>query len=131
MLYEKLEIENVREMVREFYAMILKDERLSPIFIKSLGDDLNSGRWSEHLHTLDKFWGLMMGGQKGYMGDPFPAHAFLGPLEREDFEQWLKLFHEVVFRLFVPELAAKFYKKAEILAEQFIGNLGIDDEDDD
>jgi len=130
MPYDKLTPENIREMVRDFYAKILQDETLSPFFINALGDDLEAGKWPEHFHTLDKFWGLMMGGIKGYGGDPFPAHAFIGALSREDFEQWLKLFHEVVHRMFVPEIAAKFYKKAEILAEQFIDNLGIDEDDD-
>ena len=131
MPYEKIDVDNIREMVRKFYALILKDETLSPFFIKALGDDLEKGKWPEHFHTLDNFWGLMMSGHKGYMGDPFPAHAFIGPLYRETFEQWLKLFHVVVYEMFVPTLADKFYKKANILAEQFMDNLGINDDEDD
>ena len=131
MPYDKVTIDSIREMVRDFYAQILKDDILAPIFIKSLGDDVSSGKWPEHLHTLDKFWGLMMSGQKGYMGNPFPAHAFLGPLSRESFERWLELFHEVVYRLFVPKIAAKFYKKADVLADHFMDNLGLNDEDED
>ena len=130
MPYDKVTIDSIREMVRDFYAHILRDDILGPIFIKSLGDDVNSGKWPEHLHTLDRFWGLMMSGQKGYMGNPFPAHALLSPLYRETFERWLALFHEVVYRLFVPEIAAKFYKKADILAEHFMDNLGINDEEE-
>jgi truncated hemoglobin YjbI len=49
----------------------------------------------------------------------------------EPFERWLKLFKEATDKYFVPELAEKFYKKADILAEQFIENLGIDDDDED
>ena len=131
MPYETVTIESIREMVRDFYAQILKDDILAPIFIKALGDDINAGKWSGHLHTLDTFWGLMMSGQKGYMGDPFPAHAFLSPLYPETFERWLELFHEVVYRLFVPQIAAKFYKKADILADQFMDNLGLHDDEDD
>ena len=129
--YDTLTIESIREMVRDFYAKILKDEMLRPIFIKSLGEDVNAGKWPEHLHTLDKFWGLMMSGQKGYMGNPFPAHAFLGPLTPENFERWLELFHEVVHRLFVEKIADKFYKKADVLADHFMDNLGFNDEEDD
>ena len=70
-----------------------------------------------------------MTGQRGYGGDPFPPHAFIGPLSREMFERWLELFKETVNDLFVPEIADKFYSKADRLAEQFIENLGIDDED--
>jgi len=123
--------DNIRIMVRDFYAIILKDDMLSPIFTKALGDNLNGGKWSEHFNTLDSFWILMMVGAPGYNGDPFPPHAFLGPLSNEHFERWLELFHEVVYRLFIPEIADKFYRKAEILAAQFIDNLGINDDEDD
>ena len=130
MLYEEIERESVEKMVREFYALVLKDEILSPIFILSLGHDITKGKWPEHLDILDNFWGSMMTGNRGYMSNPFPAHAFLGLTSREPFERWLELFKEVIYKLFVPKLAEKFYKKANILAEQFIDNLGIDDEDD-
>jgi len=131
MPYEVVTVDSIREMVREFYTNVLEDDMLSPIFTKALGNDVEKGKWPEHLHTLDRFWGLMMSGQKGYMGDPFPAHAFLSPLYPETFERWLELFHEVVHRLFVPEISGKFYKKADTLAEQFMDNLGIKDEEDD
>jgi hemoglobin len=91
---------------------------------------LSNGKWHEHLNTLYKFWDLMMTGKRGYGGDPFPPHAFIGPLNRETFERWLQLFQKTVNELFVPEIANKFFTKANKLAEQFIENLGIDDEDD-
>jgi len=131
MPYDTIDRAKIEEMVRDFYAIVLEDDILSPFFTNALGDNLENGKWHEHMHTLDDFWVLMMTGKPGYNGDPFPPHAFLGPLSREIFEHWLKLFHEVVYRLFVPEIADKFYGKANILAEQFIDNLGIDDDDED
>ena len=131
MPYDTVDRDNIKQMVREFYAIILKDDILSPIFIKALGEDLSNGKWIEHFHTLDDFWVLMMTGKRGYGGDPFPPHAFIGPLYLEHFERWLKLFHEVVYQMFAPEIAEKFYKKAEKLAEKFIDNLGINDEEEE
>ena len=131
MPYDTVDREKIQEMVRDFYSIILKDEMLSPFFTKALGDDLKNGKWPEHFNTLDDFWVLMMLGVPGYNGDPFPPHAFLGQLSNENFEHWLELFHEVVYRLFDTSIADKFYKKASILAEQFIDNLGINDEDED
>ena len=130
MLYDTVDRGKIEEMVRQFYGTVLKDDMLAPIFIKSLGDDLNNGKWHEHLNTLYKFWDLMMTGRRGYGGDPFPPHAFIGPLHRVTFERWLKLFKETVNQLFNPEIANKFYVKANRLAEQFMNNLGTDDEDD-
>jgi len=131
MAYESVDRANVELLVRTFYDRILRDEMLSPFFIRALGSDLNGGKWYEHLRTLDSFWLLMMNGEFGYKGDPFPAHAFLGPLTRAHFEQWLKLFKQTVEELYTPEISAKFYKKADILAEQFIDNMDIDNDDDD
>jgi len=130
MPYDTVDRGKIEQMVREFYTVVLKDDILSPFFINALGDDLKNGKWYEHLNTLVNFWMLMMEGEKNYWGDPFPPHAFLGPLSPETFERWLELFHEVVYRLFVPEIADKFYKKAVILAEQFQENLSDEDDDD-
>jgi hemoglobin len=130
MPYETADREKIDEIVRQFYAVVLEDELLKPIFIKSLGADLNAGKWETHLHTLSDFWVLMITGKRGYGGNPFPPHAFLGPLTREMFERWLELFKKTVYEMFVPDIADSFYKKADILAEQFMDNLGVDDEDE-
>lgn len=131
MPYDVVDRDKIKELVRYFYANVLKDDSLAPVFIKSLGDDLENGKWVEHLYTLDSFWVLMMTGVRGYGGDPFPPHAFLGGLTREMFERWLELFREAVDKLFISEIADKFYKKADVLAEQFMENLGFNDEDED
>ena len=131
MPYDKVDRESIEELVHKFYSLVLQDDILRPFFVKSLGADITQGKWPEHFDILHNFWALMMTGDKVYMSNPFPAHAFLGLVEREPFERWLQLFKEVTHQLFTPEIADKFYKKAEILAEQFIDNLGIDDEDDD
>lgn len=133
MLYENAERESVEKMVRTFYARVIEDDVVGPFFIRALGRDLKNAKWYEHLNTLDRFWMLMMTGERhGYWGDPFPPHAFIGPLERTTFERWLKIFREVVDELFVADVADKFYLKASTLAEQFMENLDVDgDEDDD
>ena len=68
---------------------------------------------------------MLMNGESGYMGDPFFPHSFLGELYPETFERWLEVFDEHVRKLFIPEIAEKFYKKGEILSEQFMQRLEI------
>lgn len=131
MPYDSVDRGKIEEMVKEFYSLVLQDDILGPIFIKKLGNNINNERWYEHLNTLYNFWLLVMTGKSGYGGHPYPAHAFLGPLYPETFERWLEIFHGVVNKFFVPEIADKFYKKAEILAEQFMDNLGLNDDDED
>lgn len=131
MLYDTVDRGKVETMVRQFYADVLKDDIVGPYFIRALGDNLNNGKWYEHLHTLDNFWLLVMMGEKGYGGHPFPPHAFIGQMYPETFQRWLALFKGVVDSLFIPEIAEQFYKKADILAEQFMDNLDINDEEED
>jgi hemoglobin len=131
MPYETADRETIHAMVLEFYALVLKDDILGPIFTRVLGEDMERGKWREHLYRLDEFWILLMGGVSSYKGDPTPAHAFIGGLTPESFDRWLQLFKQVVDRLFVEEIAQRFYKKAEIVAVQLRENLGVDDEDDE
>ena len=120
----------IETMVRQFYATIIKDDIVGPYFIRALGSDLKNDKWYEHFNTLDRFWLMMMNGEDGYWGDPFPPHAFIGELYPQTFERWLKLFRQTVSDLFIPEIADKFYKKAEILAERFMEYLEVGEEED-
>lgn len=131
MLHDSVDRGKVEQLVREFYAVVLKDELLSPFFIRALGNDLKNGKWHEHLNTLANFWMLMMEGEKNYWGDPFPPHAFLGPLSPETFERWLKLFNQTTSQLFIPEISDRFYSKAEKLSIQFQDYLSDEDDDED
>ena len=125
MLYDTVDRGNIETMVREFYAILIKDDIVGPYFIKALGSDLKNDKWYEHFQTLNKFWLMMMNGEPGYMGDPFGPHVFIGEFSPETFERWLKVFKTHVDKLYVPEIADKFYKKGEILSDQFMQRLEI------
>lgn len=125
MLLDTVDRSAIEKMVREFYEIVIKDDIVGPYFIKALGDDLKNDKWHEHFRTLDDFWIMLMNAEPGYKGDPFGPHVFIGELYPETFERWLKLFNEHVHALFVPEIADKFYKKGDILAEQFMRGLEI------
>lgn len=131
MLIDTVNRPSVEKMVRQFYSTILQDDVVGPYFIRALGNDLKNDKWYEHLNTLNRFWLMMMNGEDGYWGDPFPPHAFLGELYPETFERWLLLFRTTVDDIFVPEIADKFYKKSEVLAERFMDYLDVGVEEDD
>ncbi len=131
MLIDEVDRVSVEKMVRQFYAIIIKDDVVGPYFIRALGDDLTNFKWHEHFNTLNNFWLTMMNGEKNYWGDPFPPHAFIGELFPETFERWLKLFNELVYEMFIPEIADKFYKKSEILANRFMEYLEVEEEEND
>ena len=131
----EVDLESIEIMVRAFYARLIKDDLVGPFFIKALGEDLTNGKWSEHYGTLDSFWLLMMTGERGYKGDPYMVHAFIGKLSVEIFDRWLKIFHEQVHAQFTEEIADKFYAKSQTIARSFMEGLEIgeftnDDEDE-
>ena len=105
--------------------MLIKDDIVGAFFIKALGDDLNNDKWQEHYKTLDNFWLMLMTGEKGYKADPFLPHVSIGQLYEETFERWLELFNKHVHQHYIPEIAKKFNKKAEILAKKFMQGLEI------
>ena len=125
MLYDTVERVSLEPMVRDFYAMLVKDDLVGPYFTRALGEDLKNDKWYEHYRTLDSFWLMLMTGEPGYMGDPFGPHAFLPNLSPEVFERWLKLFNEHIRKYYTTEISDKFYKKAEILSDQFMQRLEI------
>ena len=114
MLNETVGRADVEKMVREFYETL----------IKALGSDLKNDKWYEHLRTLEKFWLMMMNGEAGYTGDPFGPHVFIG-VYPEAFDRWLEVFKEHINKHYIPEISDKFYKKSEILADQFMQRLEI------
>ena len=131
MLHETVDRANVEKMVREFYAILIKDDIVGPYFVRALGSDLKNDKWYEHFRTLDNFWLLMMNGDSGYMGDPFGPHVFIGELYTETFERWLEVFNTHIHNHYIPEIADKFYKKGKILSDQFIERLEINGEEEE
>ncbi|NOR55044.1 MAG: globin, partial [Sulfurovum sp.] len=93
MLYDTVERVSVEPMVRDFYAMLVKDDLVGPYFTQALGEDLKNDKWYEHFKTLESFWLMLMTGEPGYFGDPFGPHAFLPNLSEEVFARWLELFN--------------------------------------
>jgi len=130
MLYENIDRGSIEKLVRLFYEDILKDDLLSPFFIRILGADIKNDKWYEHLNTLTNFWYALMTGEGRYMGDPLMPHMFLGGLDEKHFERWLMLFREILDELFTPTIAIKIYGRAKALSTRFISDLELDDDDD-
>jgi hemoglobin len=84
----------IAEMVRRFYADVVQDDLLGPMFNEVARVD-----WSEHLPKLAAFWCRALLGQRGYQGNPYRAHALVHT-KREftaaHFERWLTMFHETI-----------------------------------
>lgn len=123
---EKITKENINMLVMHFYAKILKDDVVGPIFIAKLGDDMNNEHWILHLESILNFWNSLALGERNYNGNLFLPHTQLGELKRENFERWLKLFAETLDEVYIPNIAEKFKERSMIIAGNFMRNLGIE-----
>jgi hemoglobin len=125
MLHNKVTKENLHQMVKIFYAKILKDEVVGPFFIAKLGDDLKSDTWEAHLKLLTNFWASIALGDFEYRGNPFAPHVALEGLSREAFQRWLELFAETLDMVYVPQIADSFKQRSTVIAGNFMRNLRI------
>ena len=117
--------EHITEMVIRFYTRVLADETVGPFFIAKLGDDLKNKYWKPHIDLLINFWSTMILQDESYFGNPLRPHFHIGELQTSVFKQWLKLFFETVDEVFIPKVGAEFKERSEIIAGNFMRNLGI------
>ncbi len=110
---EPLEVtrEQISEFVETFYDLILRDQRLGPIFRNEIG-----GNWSVHLEKMKRFWCAVLLKTKEYSGRPIPAHTKLQGVKTDDFRKWLGLFRQTAVQVFEPEVAATATQSAENIA---------------
>ncbi len=125
MLNNEVTKENLNQMVKIFYAKILKDDLVGPFFIEKLGNDLKSDTWQAHLQLLTNFWASIALGDFEYKGNPFAPHVALQGLSREAFERWLELFAQTLDSVYVPQIADSFKQRSRVIAGNFMRNLGI------
>ncbi len=86
--------EDVKTLVDVFYGKIMKDDLLSPFF-KHLNLEI-------HLPKMVQFWSFVLLDEAGYTTNVVEKHMRM-PLEKNHFEQWLKLFNETIDEMFSGE----------------------------
>ena len=82
---------NIEAFVDAFYARLLKDERLAPIFLDVAAIELD-----QHLPHIKDYWCKLLLGEQAYQRHTMNIHRRLHakrPLNAADFERWLAHFH--------------------------------------
>lgn len=93
--------QDIRKLVDEFYAKVIQDKLLGPVF-----NDIAKVDWGEHLPTMYNFWGAMLLGSRNYKGMPFPPHAALYEhISPAHFARWIELFHGTLDEYFEGPVA--------------------------
>jgi hemoglobin len=117
MTHDITTIEDIRQLVDEFYTKVRKDRLIGPIFIGAIRD-----QWPAHLEKMYRFWQTVLLEEHTYYGSPFAPHAKM-PLEAQHFENWLGLWQITVDELFEGPKATEAKWRAEKMAEMFLSKL--------
>jgi hemoglobin len=86
--------ERIREFVNAFYARLLKDEQLAPIFLNVANIDLQN-----HLPLICSYWEKLLLGGTDYRRHTMNIHRAVHakrPLRKADFERWLQYFYATI-----------------------------------
>ena len=105
---------DIERFVELFYARLLGDEQLAPIFLDVAAIDLDV-----HLPHIKDYWCKLLLGETGYRRHTMNIHRKLHgrrPLRPEDFERWLAFFTETVDDHFAGERAERAKQIAAAIA---------------
>jgi hemoglobin len=106
-------LDDIKNLVNQFYGKVREDELLATIFNSRIED-----RWPHHLEKMYSFWQTVLLDEHTYYGSPFVPHAKL-PVDASHFERWLLLFNQTVDSLFEGEKATRAKWQGQRMAEMF------------
>jgi hemoglobin len=102
----------LEKLIPHFYALIRRDELLSPLFNAAISD------WPGHMDKLIAFWSSVMLTSGRYKGNPMAAHLKHGTqITPAMFERWLALWSEATSESLPAPVAAALQAKAARIAE--------------
>ncbi len=107
----------IDRLVDAFYARVLLDPTLAPVFTAVAGVDLD-----HHLPVIKAFWRKMLLGHRDYARNMVARHAAVHarlPLRRRHFDRWLALFTRTIDDHFAGPGA----ERAKRLARHIAANL--------
>lgn len=113
--------EQIELFVDRFYARMLKDEVLAPIFVDVAAIDLDV-----HLPHIKDYWCKLLLGEKNYNRHTMNIHRALHgkrPLQADDFARWLEFFQSTVDSYYAGERAERAKRVAASIADNMKKSL--------
>jgi truncated hemoglobin YjbI len=108
--------EELRALVRGFYAQAFADPMIGPIFKQAISD------WEHHFEVVANFWSRTLLGTTRYKGNPFAPHVFLD-LKPEFFDRWITIFKPNAEKFLQPAAAHRAIAKVEHMSVCFQAGL--------
>jgi hemoglobin len=115
--------ERVAEFVQAFYARLLRDTALAPIFLDVARIDL-----AVHLPHIQDYWSKLLLGDSSYQRHTMNIHRHLNQqqaLGAAEFERWLALFVQSVDAGFRGRQAEKAKRIAATIAANMQKSLAV------
>jgi hemoglobin len=110
--------QDIELLITSFYAKVRSNNRLAPHFANV--------DWQHHTPVIIDFWAMILLGDQAYKGNPFAKHVDL-KVKANDFQEWLKLFHQTVDEHFSGAVAEEAKNRANNIAGIFRHKLGVKD----
>ena len=104
----------IEHLVDRFYARVLQDPQLAPVFLDIAQIDLNT-----HLPVIKSYWCKLLLGEPGYQRHTMKIHRALHArraLEQADFERWLDTFVATVNEYYEGSQAERAKRIARLIA---------------
>lgn len=111
----ELQEDDIRRVVRAFYAEVQKDDMLAPVFATRIG----AGEWEAHMDHITNFWSSIFLKTGRFNGNPMRKHLGLETITPAHFTRWLELFEAVSNRLLENPKAAAMQGMANRIAQSF------------
>lgn len=107
-----LDIADIERVVPAFYARVLQDALIGPVFDAAIED------WDHHLALLVDFWSSIMLTTGRYKGQPVAAHVkHKSRLTPAMFARWLAIWRAVTSELVPGAAAAALQAKADRIGQ--------------
>lgn len=113
---------HIEAFVDRFYAKVLADPQLAPIFLDVAHIDL-----AVHLPHIKDYWCKLLLGERGYNRHTMDIHRHLHgkrPLTAADFQRWLSLFTATLDAHYSGERAERARQLAATIATNMQHGLG-------
>ncbi|MEX1667492.1 group III truncated hemoglobin [Zhongshania guokunii] len=115
--------EHITAFVEAFYARLLTDQRLAPIFVDVANIDIR-----EHFPRIQAYWRKLLLGEGGYHRHTMNIHRQLHgkqALLASDFELWLAHFVATIDEHFCGDKAERAKKVASSIAANMAKALNV------
>ncbi len=115
--------EHIEDFVDRFYARLLADEQLAPVFLEIAAVDL-----TVHLPHIKDYWCKLLLGEPGYRRHTMSIHRRLHrkrPLTTGDFQHWLAHFNATLDEGFSGEQTERARRIAAAIAANMQASLPV------